>query len=61
MWAYLTRRFLYMVLLILVTSMVSFVIIQLPAGDYITTLAVRYAARGQVVEQEKLNAMRIQF
>jgi len=61
MWAYLTRRFLYMVLLILVTSMVSFVIIQLPAGDYITTLAVRYAATGQVVEQEVLDALRIQF
>ena len=61
MWAYLARRFLYMVLLILVTSMVSFVIIQLPAGDYITTLAVRYAATGQVVEQEVLDALRIQF
>ncbi len=61
MWAFLTRRFLYMVLLILVTSMVSFVIIQLPAGDYITTLAVRYAATGQVVEQEVLDALRIQF
>lgn len=61
MYAYLSRRFLYMILLIIATSMVSFVIIQLPAGDYITTLAVRYAATGQEVEQEMLDALRIQF
>lgn len=61
MTSYLARRFLYMLLLIVITSMVSFVIIQLPAGDYITTLAVRYAATGQEVEQEVLDALRIQF
>lgn len=61
MFAYLARRFLYMVLLVVITSMVSFVIIQLPAGDYITTLAVRYAATGQEVEQQVLDALRVQF
>ncbi len=59
--AYLLRRFLYMLLLIGITSVVSFVIIQLPAGDYITTLAVRYAATGQVVEQATLDGLRIRF
>ncbi len=50
-----------MILLIVITSVVSFVIIQLPAGDYITTLAVRYAATGQVVEQATLDGLRIRF
>ncbi len=61
MYTYLARRFLYMILLVVITSMVSFVLIQLPAGDYITTLAVRYAATGQEVEQQVLDNLRIQF
>ncbi len=48
-------------LLIVITNVGSFVIIQLPAGDHITTLAVRHVATGQVVEQATLDGLRIRF
>lgn len=41
MWQYILRRFLYAVLAVLVISMVSFAVIQLPPGDYITEMVNR--------------------
>ena len=33
MWSYLSRRFLYMVILLVVISMIAFAIIELPPGE----------------------------
>ncbi|MFZ6029054.1 MAG: ABC transporter permease [Chloroflexota bacterium] len=41
MWKYILRRFLYAVFTIWVISMVSFAVIQLPPGDYVTDLVNR--------------------
>jgi peptide/nickel transport system permease protein len=41
MWTYLLRRFAYAVLAVLVISMVSFAVIQLPPGDYVTDMINR--------------------
>ena len=35
---YIVRRIVYMILLLLVLSFVSFIIIQLPLGDYLSTM-----------------------
>jgi peptide/nickel transport system permease protein len=58
---YLLRRLLYMILLVFVLSVVTFVIIQLPAGDFVNTLAMQYAAAGRKVDQTYLNNLRHQF
>ena len=36
--SYIVRRIVYMILLLLVLSFVSFIIIQLPPGDYLSTM-----------------------
>jgi peptide/nickel transport system permease protein len=38
MWKYLLRRFLYMLFTVWVITLISFWVIQLPPGDYVTTL-----------------------
>ena len=42
---YLFRRFLYMIMLVWAVSVVSFMIIQLPAGDYVDRLELEYKVR----------------
>lgn len=51
MGAYLARRLLYMVLTVFLVSIVSFLIIQLPPGNYLNTVAAQMTADGQVDEQ----------
>jgi len=58
---YLYRRFFYMILLFFLLSIVSFFVIQLPAGDFINTLAVRYVQSGRSVTPELLNNLRHQY
>jgi peptide/nickel transport system permease protein len=58
---YFFRRFLYMILVVWVLSVVSFLIIQLPAGDFVTTLATQYARSGRDIDQAKLDSLRHQF
>jgi peptide/nickel transport system permease protein len=43
------------------TSVVTFLVIQLPAGDFVNNLATRYARSGQSLQQESLNNLRRQF
>ena len=44
MWKYLFRRFLYMLLTVWVISIISFALIQLPPGDYVTNLVNQLVA-----------------
>jgi peptide/nickel transport system permease protein len=44
MWKYLLRRFLSMLFTVWVISMISFALIQLPPGDYVTSLVNRLVA-----------------
>ncbi|SDT47131.1 ABC transporter permease [Jiangella sp. DSM 45060] len=55
--AFLARRLLYMVPTVFLISLVAFVIIQLPPGDYLTTLVAQYAAQGESLDQTQLNAL----
>lgn len=47
---YLGRRMIYMVLLLFLLSIVSFLIIQLPPGDYLSTMIARMRSLGLVVD-----------
>ena len=58
---YLVRRLLYMVLTVLILSIVTFMIIQLPAGDFVNTLAKQYTTSGRAVDQTFLDNLRHQY
>jgi peptide/nickel transport system permease protein len=55
---YIARRFLYMLLLLLMGSMVSFAIITLPPGDYMSYYVDRMTMAGVAVSEEDLAGMR---
>ncbi len=61
MFGYVARRFVYMLLLIWISSIASFVIIQLPAGDFVNSLARQYATSGRTIDEAQLNNLRAQF
>ncbi len=46
MWRYLLRRFLYMLFTVWVITIISFVAIQLPPGDFVTNLVQQMISSG---------------
>ena len=61
MLVFLARRLLIMVLTLLVISVLVFVIIQLPPGDYLSTLIAELQSQGEQVAQEKIDFLRQQY
>jgi len=61
MLSYVIRRLIYMVIVLLAVSIVSFIIIQLPPGDYLTTYIAKLRASGQVVDESKIASLRKQY
>lgn len=62
MLSYLIRRLFYMVILLWAISVVSFIVIQLPPGDYITSYIVQQASSGGVAPKEEvIAALRKQY
>ncbi len=58
---YAARRFLYMLLLLLVLSVVAFVIIQLPPGDFLTSYIVELQQSGQPAAQDVIDALEMRY
>ena len=54
---YIARRILLMIPTLLVITIVTFVIIQLPPGDYLSTLLAQYSAQGETIDQSRLDAL----
>ena len=61
MLAYLVRRLLVMIPTLLVISVLVFVIIQLPEGDYLTSHIAELEAQGEKVSQEEIDFLRRQY
>ena len=61
MFAYLIHRLFIMVPTLLAISVLIFVIIQLPPGDYLTTLVNELRSQGETVNQEKIEFLRQQY
>lgn len=59
--AYIARRFLYMLLMMVMASVVSFAVITLPPGDYMTSYIMRLKAQGQDVGLDEELALRRQY
>jgi peptide/nickel transport system permease protein len=58
---YILRRALLMIPTLIVTSLVAFIIITLPPGDYATSYVANLAAQGDTVSQETARAIREEF
>jgi len=59
--AYIGRRALLAVFTVWAISVLSFVIMQLPPGDYVTSYIAQMASMGSVVSDEEAQALRIQY
>lgn len=59
--SYLTRRIFAGLLTIWAASILSFVVIQLPPGDYVTSYIANLQATGTVVSMEEAEALRQQY
>ncbi|MFZ4658073.1 MAG: ABC transporter permease [Caldilineaceae bacterium] len=58
---YIIRRLLYMIPTLLTASMLSFLIIQLPPGDFLTSYAAQLRAQGDNVDEAELQALRERY
>ncbi|SHH15371.1 ABC transporter permease [Cognatishimia maritima] len=59
--AYLARRLIAMILTLLILSMVVFVVIQLPPGDFVTSYIARLSSMGEVPDENVVEAIRAQY
>src|SRR5258705_8970229 len=59
--AYIGRRALVAVFTVWAISVLSFAIIQLPPGDYVTSYIAQMASMGSVVTDEEAQNLRIQY
>ncbi len=58
MFGYIVRRIMIMIPTLLAISIVTFIIIQLPPGDYLTTLVSELQSRGESVDQSRIEFLR---
>jgi peptide/nickel transport system permease protein len=58
---YVLKRLAAMVPTMIVISIVSFVIIQLPPGDFLTTLVAKMSEQGESVDSATLEALRLRY
>ncbi|GIV77625.1 ABC transporter permease [Litorilinea aerophila] len=58
---YILRRILFMIPTLFAISILSFVIIQLPPGDFLTSYAAQLRAQGDIVDEAQLAALRERY
>ena len=58
---FLVCRILYMIPTMIAVSVVAFIIIQLPPGDYLTSLVASLAAQGETVDPTRLDALKDRY
>ena len=61
MLAYIIRRLILAILTIWAVSVLSFIVIQLPPGDYITSYIAQMSASGSFVSEQEAQALRQQY
>jgi peptide/nickel transport system permease protein len=61
MLTYIIRRILYMIPTVFAISIVVFIIIQLPPGDFLTTLVAAMSSQGETVNQAALESLKERY
>ncbi|MGQ9629418.1 MAG: ABC transporter permease [bacterium] len=60
-YTYILQRFLYMILVLFVVSIISFIIIQLPPGDYVTSRILQLQLSGAEVNEAEVLSLKRQY
>ena len=58
---FILRRFLILIPTLFLISLLSFFIIQLPPGDYLTTMTMQLQEQGQAGSEEELEGLRVKY
>jgi peptide/nickel transport system permease protein len=58
---YIVRRTLFMIPTLIAVSMLSFMIIQLPPGDFLTSYAAQLRAQGEQLDQDQIEGLRERY
>jgi peptide/nickel transport system permease protein len=61
MLGYILRRILIMIPTLFVISVVSFIALQLPPGDYLTSYAAQLTTTGEYIDQQSLDSLRERY
>jgi peptide/nickel transport system permease protein len=61
MLGYILRRVLFMIPTLFIISVISFIIIQLPPGDYLTTYAAQLSQQGDTIDARAFEALRERY
>jgi peptide/nickel transport system permease protein len=61
MLGYIIRRLGYALATLAAVSLVAFAIIQLPPGDFLTSLAAKYAEQGGSIDNDNLAALTLRY
>lgn len=61
MFAYILRRLLIMIPTLILVSILSFIALQLPPGDYLTSYAAQLTTQGEYIDQESLDSLRERY
>jgi len=61
MLSYILHRFLFMIVILIAISVVAFIIIQLPPGDYLTSYIMTLRASGQEIDEAHIASLRKQY
>ncbi len=61
MFRYILRRLIYMIPTLLAVSIVTFVIIQLPPGDWLTSYIARLSSTGETVDQATIESLKVRY
>ncbi|HEY63848.1 MAG TPA: ABC transporter permease [Caldilineae bacterium] len=61
MLAYLAKRLIFMVITLFVISIISFVIIQLPPGDFLTSYVAQLRQEGDYIDEAQIEALRQRY
>ncbi|MEZ4728816.1 MAG: ABC transporter permease [Caldilineaceae bacterium] len=59
--AYILQRFIYMIVLLFLLCITTFIIIQLPPGDYLTTYITRLQASGEQIDESEIASLKRQY
>jgi len=59
---FLIRRFAFMLIVLFLTSIFAFIVIQLPPGDYLSSYIIRLETeRGGIISEAEIEAIKKQF
>ena len=61
MLGYILRRIGIMVPTLFIISIISFIVIQLPPGDYLTTYSMTLRTQGDAVQEDAIQALRVRY